>query len=125
MRCLRSFWEPEVAQFGPLGGPLSIDLEVPFLRLKLGRTSTLTMLSFSRFRLTDLFPKILRYKPLCRESKASSGKPCIPREYLVGDINSESLDEHFPKLHLLKSTIQLTVRRRRFRNWLLSNHNHV
>ena len=45
MRRLQSFWEPEVAHFGPLDGPLSMDLEVLF-RLKLGRT-TLTMLSFT------------------------------------------------------------------------------
>ena len=63
---LQSFWGPEVAHFGPLGGALSIDLEVPF-RLKLGRASTLTMLSsrFRRFRIADLFPKILLYDPLC------------------------------------------------------------
>ena len=47
MRRLQSFWGPEVAHFGPLDGPLSMDLEVPFFRLKLGRTSTLTMLSFT------------------------------------------------------------------------------
>ena len=43
MRRLQSFWGSEVAHFGPLDGPLSMDLEVPFFRLKLGRTSTLTM----------------------------------------------------------------------------------
>ena len=37
--------------FGPLDGPLSIDLEVPFFRLKLGRT--LTMLSFTKIRSAD------------------------------------------------------------------------
>ena len=47
MRWLQSFWGPEVANIGPLDGPLSIDLEVPFFRLKLGRTSALTMLSFT------------------------------------------------------------------------------
>ena len=47
MRRLQSFWGPEVAHFGPLDGPLSMDLEVPFFRLKLGRISTLTMLSFT------------------------------------------------------------------------------
>ena len=45
MRRLQSFWGHEVAHFGPLDGFLSMDLEVPFFRLKLGRTSTLTMLS--------------------------------------------------------------------------------
>ena len=59
MRRLESFWRSEVAHFGPLDGPLSMDLEVPVFRLKLGRTYTLNMLSFT------LFPKILRYKPLC------------------------------------------------------------
>ena len=42
MRWLQSFWGPEVAYFGPLDGTRSIDLEVPFLRLKLGRNSTLS-----------------------------------------------------------------------------------
>ena len=60
MRRLQSFWGPEVAHFWPLDSPLSMDLEVPFFRLKLGRTST-----FSRFWLADLFKKNLRYKPLC------------------------------------------------------------
>ena len=53
MRRLQSFWGPEVAHFGPLDGPLSMDLEVPFFRLKLGRTSTVTMLSFTLIRLAD------------------------------------------------------------------------
>ena len=37
MRRLQSFWAPEVAPFRPLDGPLSMELEVPFFRLKLGR----------------------------------------------------------------------------------------
>ena len=47
LRWLQSFWGPEIAHFGPLDGPFSIKLEVPFLRLKLDRTSTLTMLCFT------------------------------------------------------------------------------
>ena len=47
MRWLQSFWGPEVAHFGPLDSAISIDLEVPFFRLKLSITSTLTMLSFT------------------------------------------------------------------------------
>ena len=50
---LQSFWGPEVAQFGPLDGPLSIDLEVPFFRLKLGKTSTLPLLSVTEIRSAD------------------------------------------------------------------------
>ena len=53
MRRLQSFWVPEVAHFGLLDGPLSMDLEVPFFRIKLGRTSTLTMLSFTYIRSAD------------------------------------------------------------------------
>ena len=47
MRWLHSFWGPELAHFGPLDGLLSIDLKVPLSRLKLGRISTLTKLSFT------------------------------------------------------------------------------
>ena len=47
MRWLQSFWGPKVAPFGPIDGPLSIDLEIPFFRLMLGRASTLAMLSFT------------------------------------------------------------------------------
>ena len=80
MRRLQSFWGPEVAHFGPLDGPLSMDLEVPFFRLKLGKTSTLTMLSpFSQFWLADLFSKILRYKPLCIGELIDKNElDCIP-----------------------------------------------
>ena len=53
MRRLQSFWKPEVAHFGPLDGPFSNDLEVPFFRLKLGISSTLTVLSFTSIRLAD------------------------------------------------------------------------
>ena len=69
IRWLQSFLWAEVAHFGPLDGPLSMDLEVPFFRPKLGRTSVKFLLSFncvkfhlnpfSRFWLADLFPKIL------------------------------------------------------------------
>ena len=46
----------------PLDGPLSMDLEVPFFRLQLGRTSTLTVLRADddNFRLCYLE---LVYKP--------------------------------------------------------------
>ena len=33
MQRFQSFWGPEAAHFGPLDGPLSMDLEVPFLDL--------------------------------------------------------------------------------------------
>ena len=70
MRRLQSFWEPEIAQFGPLDGPLSMDLEDQFFRLKLGTNLYFNYVKFhlnpfSRFWLADLFPKILHYKPLC------------------------------------------------------------
>ena len=51
MRRLQSFCGHEVVHFGPLDGPLSMDLEVPFFRLKLARTSTLTILSFTQIPL--------------------------------------------------------------------------
>ena len=65
MRRLQSFWGPEVAHIGPLDGPLSMDIEVSFFRLKLGNYVKFHLNPFSRFWLADLFPKILRYKPLC------------------------------------------------------------
>ena len=83
MRWLQSFWGPEVAHFGPLDGTLSTDLEVSFFRLKLYFNYVKFHLNpFSRFRLADLFPKMLRYKPLCSVSMALSVEPGIPREYL-------------------------------------------
>ena len=53
-----NFWGPEVAHFGLLDGPLSIDLEAPFFGLKLGRTSTLTTLSFTYIHSADFDLKI-------------------------------------------------------------------
>ena len=53
MQRLQSFWGPEVAHFGPLDGPLSMDLQIPFFRLKLGRTSTLSIVSFTYIRSAD------------------------------------------------------------------------
>ena len=47
MRCLS--WKPEIAHVEPLEGPLSVDQKTPFLiysKFMVGRTSTLTMLSF-------------------------------------------------------------------------------
>ena len=35
MRWLQSFWGPEVAYFGPLEDPLSMDQEIPFIKHKL------------------------------------------------------------------------------------------
>ena len=47
------FWGPEVVHFGPLNDPLTKDLETPFIKLKLGRTSTLTILSVVQIRRAD------------------------------------------------------------------------
>ena len=55
--------------------PLSIDIETPC------RTSTLTMFSlnpFSQLRAADLFPKILRYKPLCNVGQQPPCHRCQP-----------------------------------------------
>ena len=46
--------------------PLSIDLEKPFLKLELYFKDVCFQLNtFSRLRVSDFFPKILHYKPLC------------------------------------------------------------
>ena len=50
MRWLQSFRGPEVAHFGPLEDPLNMELENQFLKLKVSKTSTLTLLSFTSVR---------------------------------------------------------------------------
>ena len=47
------FWVHEVAQFGPIDGSFTKDLVTPFLKLKLGKTSTLTMLSLLQIHLAN------------------------------------------------------------------------
>ena len=92
MRWLQSFWGPEVAHFGPLYGPLSIDLEIPFFRLKLGvlplyfNNVKFHLNPFSRFRFPDLFPKILRCKPL---RTGSNVKKCVRNYIFFKSSNSE------------------------------------
>ena len=62
MRWLQSFWVAKVAHFGSLDGPLSIDLEVPFFRLKLYFNYAKFHLNpFRRFRLADLLANLFIY----------------------------------------------------------------
>ena len=50
MRWLQAFWGLEVVYFGPLEGPLSMDLQTPFLNLS--TVEPLVQLCYVKFQLT-------------------------------------------------------------------------
>ena len=73
-----NFWGPEVVHFGPPDGPLRIDLEVPFFRLKLGRTSTLTSIRSADSDLQIYFQKFCVTNHCALSCGSSDSLACTP-----------------------------------------------